>query len=119
MMRWLDATEVEKLGRLAEVNLSVYPLGSAMPRDIEEEAGKLLLSREPYHVHESGEVIAGFTLVNDISGKPALLVRVNMPRDIHMQAHATLRGIFWSSWCSYFWAWRRSYGFLRNWSFRV
>ena len=91
MMRWLNTTEVDNLGRQAEVNLSAYPLGHALPHDLAEEAGELLLSRTHYIVRGAGEEIAGFRLINDLSGKPALLLRVSMPRDIHMQAHATLQ----------------------------
>jgi len=38
-------------------------------------------------------LIAGYTVVKDIRNVPALLLRVDIPRDIHQQGLATMRGI--------------------------
>jgi diguanylate cyclase (GGDEF)-like protein/PAS domain S-box-containing protein len=38
----------------------------------------------------SDDAIAGYTLINDIYGKPALILRVDVPRDIYKQAQANL-----------------------------
>jgi PAS domain S-box-containing protein len=90
MVRQLDKVEVESIGTLAEVSLDIHRLDAEEPSEA-PDVNFLLSSQAPYHVSESGETIEGCTLVNDLLGKPALLMRVEMPRTIHAQAHRTLR----------------------------
>jgi PAS domain S-box-containing protein len=40
------------------------------------------------------KTIAGYTIVNDIYGKPALLIRVDVPREIYRQGVTNLRYLF-------------------------
>jgi two-component system NtrC family sensor kinase len=47
-------------------------------------------SAEP-HVVESGEALAAYTLIDDLRGRPALLVRATIPREIAAKGEETAR----------------------------
>ncbi|VVB54055.1 Methanogenesis regulatory histidine kinase FilI [uncultured archaeon] len=92
MGRYLDADEVGQLEEITRLSIRVSQLnGLDAPSDVEE--AKLVLSNEtPVYVHTINETtIAGYTLMGDIFGRPALVMRVDTPRSIYQQGQSTIR----------------------------
>jgi len=92
MGRWLDAGEVERLAEITHLSLTVHFVRDAgMPPDF-ATARTRLTGEAPVFVNVLDDrSVAGYGLVNDIYGKPALIVRVNMPRDIYAYGRKTVR----------------------------
>lgn len=90
--RYLDETEIERLAQVTQVSIKVYRFHDPrMPADL--QAVRPLLSPEkPFFIKPlNEEAIAGYTFLPDIYKKPALLLRLDMPRDIYKQGQATIR----------------------------
>ena len=91
MVRYLDKRGAAQMESNLQLSLSVFR-ADAPPDDpvVEEMLSRLTASDgvEVYRVNE--DTVAGFGLVRDLFGKPALLVQVGMPRDIyHQSIHTT------------------------------
>ena len=87
--RYLDATEIERLAEQTNLSLTMYQFtDSQMPADF--QTARLSLSEEaPIFVQPLNEQsVAGYTLLRDIYGKPSLVLRADMPRDIYQQGQA-------------------------------
>ncbi len=61
-----------------------------LPQDFQAARAALTNGAATYVNPISGDQIAGYTLVNDIYGSPALLLRVDMPRDITARGQASV-----------------------------
>ncbi|MBM4433086.1 MAG: PAS domain S-box protein, partial [Chloroflexi bacterium] len=91
MGRYLDSGEVQLLAEKVHLPLAVYQLtDSQMPLDFGE--ARLSLSAEsPIFVKPiDEESVGGYTLLQDIYGEPALLLRIAQPRDIYQQGKASI-----------------------------
>ncbi|MEW6275286.1 MAG: PAS domain S-box protein [Bacillota bacterium] len=82
--RYLDAPEVERLARKTRLPVSINRFDDPqLPPDF-ASARQNLSGGANIYVRPLGEdSIAGYGLLKDIYGKPALLVGVKMPREIH------------------------------------
>lgn len=91
MGRYLDAAEVENLVQTMELPIALSRADDTqIPADF-QIAGMYLSEKMPVFVKElSSDTIAGYGLKNDIYGKPALILRVVMPREIYSQGKATI-----------------------------
>ncbi|MBD2102420.1 CHASE4 domain-containing protein [Leptolyngbya sp. FACHB-261] len=81
MGAYLDANKVKQLAELTHIPINLQPASSA---DIPAELG-----REPRQILVRAlntDAIVGYTLLPDIYGRPALLLRVDIPRAIYHQA---------------------------------
>ena len=89
--RLLDADEIARLSRIARLSLKVHALNETkLPPDF--QAVRNSLSDNSILVRPlNNQTIAGYALLRDIYGKPALLLRVDMPRDIYQQGQNSLR----------------------------
>jgi PAS domain S-box-containing protein len=87
MARFLDAAEIRSLGETTRLDLAVFPLADrANPPEVadavrELEAGAATVVR----TRDEG-TIAGYALLADVAGRPALLLRQLSPRGIHRHA---------------------------------
>ena len=83
MGKFLDESEVARLAELTRLDVSAYSLGGAqLPADV-QEARDLLSAESPTHVEPlDDDFVAGYAQLSDVSGAPALLWRVTVPRDI-------------------------------------
>lgn len=90
MGRYLDSAEVETLAALTELSLAVHQLDDPkMPADF-ETARSALSQEEPRLIRNLGEEsVAGYALLSDVYGNPALILGVNMPRDIYQQGQTS------------------------------
>lgn len=85
---------IEQLAKQTHFEITLYHYDSGqMPADFQLAHQALAISPSPFVRSLNEDEIAGYTLLNDIDGKPALLLRVQMPRDIYKQGKASVRYI--------------------------
>ncbi|MFA5383598.1 MAG: CHASE4 domain-containing protein [Eubacteriales bacterium] len=83
--RYLDAAEIKRLADLTHLSLALQVYGKQGSPDF-NKAYSLLSVDKPVLVRSLNEnLIAGYSLLRDIYGKPILIFRVLTPRDIYNQ----------------------------------
>lgn len=92
MGRYLDQTKAEELAALAHTSLTISRLG-----DIETPSGLQAASlfapeKLPILVRTlDDDTIAGYVAIEDIYGKPGIVLMVDMPREMYAQGVAAVR----------------------------
>jgi len=91
MGRYLDAAEIDRLAERTLLSLAANRVDDMqMPRDFQAVIPSLS-EKVPILVRPLDEqYVAGYTLLKDIYGKPILLLRVDMPRDIYEHGQASI-----------------------------
>lgn len=88
--RFLDAAFTAKLSRISRLPVSLYAVtDKKLPPDfqaVRDSLGDSIIVRPL-----SEQIIAGYTLLPDIYGKPAVILRVEVPREIYYQGENSLR----------------------------
>ena len=100
MGKYLQDQEVQALEELTRLSLTVDRLDDEIVPEPDFNIDLLSLPEEEMSVlvqtlddpSVEGE-IAGYTVVNDVSGKPALMLRVDMPRDIRAEGVNSVRAL--------------------------
>ncbi|MBN2284371.1 MAG: PAS domain S-box protein [Deltaproteobacteria bacterium] len=92
MGRYLDELEVYRLSGMLHLPVTLFPFrDGVMPPEVAhvyaEGGGKDGFAVQPI----DERTIAGYAIVNDMDGKPALALRAEKPRAIHLQSQKTLR----------------------------
>ena len=89
--RNLDAAGIAKLSKITRLPLIVHSLNAAgLPADF-QKAREILSEKKPILVRPlSQESMAGYALIDDIYNQPALLLRVDIPREIYRQGEMSL-----------------------------
>jgi diguanylate cyclase (GGDEF)-like protein/PAS domain S-box-containing protein len=84
--RYLDKQEIRRLAEITHLSLTIQLLDNpALPSDF-QAARSYLSGEKSVIIHPvNARTVAGYALLNDIYGKPALMLRVNMDRDIYRQ----------------------------------
>ncbi|WP_340643586.1 CHASE4 domain-containing protein [Phormidium pseudopriestleyi] len=108
MGRYLTAEEIKRLGELTQLSITVQEWESPeLPPDFQEirqsiteetdqEPALVLPDQTPIFVKAwDSQTIAGYTLIKDIYSNPALLLRVELPREIYQQGKRTANFILW------------------------
>lgn len=106
MANYLNDKRVQELAKRTQLSLTVYRVDDTqLPSDFQavrssleqtEVASlntqlELSTKQAPIIIRPlNADVIAGYTLVRDIYGKPALLLRADMPREIYKQGKISL-----------------------------
>lgn len=90
--RYLKETQLQQFSRLTQHVLTLQRLDDPnLPEDF-KKADIYISSHQPIYVQIlSPQVIAGYCEVNDIFGRPALIIRMDQPRAIYQQGLLTLR----------------------------
>ena len=90
--RYLNAEAIENLARVTGLSLKVYGVNDTqMPPDF-QAVRDALSEKEPILVRPlSEQTIAGYTVLRDIYDKPALLLRVDVPREAYRQGQDSQR----------------------------
>jgi len=85
--RYLESGgDLKGLEKTTGLSLVVHRLdGAQLPAEFEEARSHLSGPGATYVHPMSGTVLCGYTLLNDIYGKPALILRAGMPRVIYQQ----------------------------------
>jgi diguanylate cyclase (GGDEF)-like protein len=97
MGRYLDAGEVDRLSGITHLSFAPYRVADPhLPDDL--VAVRPLLSDEQSILVRplDKSSIAGYTLLFDVFGQPALLLRVDLPREIYQQGKSSIR--YFLSW---------------------
>ena len=89
----LEEEEVQQLEVLTRLSLEI-PVINALPPDF-EKVRSALTDENPIFVQtldttDGDENVAGYTVLNDINGAPALMVRADVPRDIMDEGNKSL-----------------------------
>ncbi|HUI42180.1 MAG TPA: PAS domain S-box protein, partial [Terriglobia bacterium] len=92
MGRWLDASRIERLGSTTLLSVSSQPAGPAGLAADFRAARAQLQGSTPLVVRPLGsDTIAGYTLLRDLEGKPALLLRVDAPRRVYAEGRRSVK----------------------------
>jgi PAS domain S-box-containing protein len=88
--RFLDQDEVERLIKITHLSFTVGPIADT---DLPSEIGSIAAFAEENTMlvqPASQETVVGYTLLNDVFEKPALILKVELPREIYQQGLYTL-----------------------------
>jgi PAS domain S-box-containing protein len=93
MTRILDAALVARLKAQTHSSIAIEPATDpALPADFQTARTSLLANRNPIAIQaQSQAVTAGYKLLEEVNGQPALLLRVDMSRAVFQQGQASLR----------------------------
>ncbi len=82
-VRYLDAAAISYLSQITLFPLTIQRVDGTMAPDF-QKAWPSLLQQEPVRVQPlSAQYVAGYTLIKDIYGEPALIMRVDVPRNTY------------------------------------
>ncbi len=91
MGRFLDSNKIEDLSRITHLSLNFSLFDAPKTADF-GSAITSLSKEEPISIQPISEnIIAGYVLLNDLEGNPALVLKAEMPRGIHIQGESTMR----------------------------
>ncbi len=91
MGRYLSAKEIERIAGITHLSLSIHRFDEPqLPSDFQSARSSLSIEK-PFFIQPFGnDSVAGYTLLRDIYGSPALVLRMDMQRDIYDQGKATM-----------------------------
>ncbi len=89
MGRYLDTAAIKRLGKQTHLSIAMYTVNDEMPTELGTVRSALLTEESILVRPLNQQTIAGYSLIKDIYGQPALIVRVAMPR-IHQQGGASI-----------------------------
>ncbi len=89
--RYLNAAAIKQLDKRTRLSITMYPVdAAAMPPDFRAVSSSLL-KQEKILVRPLGkQTVAGYTVIKDIKGQPALVMRVDIARNIYQQGQASI-----------------------------
>jgi two-component sensor histidine kinase/sensor domain CHASE-containing protein len=97
MGRFLDKEVATQLAVRLRISLEVIPMDSPrLARKTVEALGAAAPGAPPYLDLGREDLVSAYSVIRDVDGVPAAALRIDTPRDIHMQAERTL---------TYFYAW--------------
>jgi sensor domain CHASE-containing protein len=92
MGRFWNKTEIDDLAARTHVQLAVWTLGqSDMPAEARRIADEYSTSRETHLETVDGQTLQAYRVLDDVYGKPALLLRLDVPRIITAQGRVATR----------------------------
>ncbi len=87
MGRWLNADEVSRLGQKTRLSLSIEPLSA---RGFPADVGAARSTQTTWVRPLNEQTVAGYLQIKDLHTNPALILKVEIPREIYAQGKATL-----------------------------
>ena len=93
--RYLNINEFHELSQISRSHLTIHGLNQTqIPADFQAVRSTLSV-KEPISVRQLNEqMIAGYALMPDIYGKPALILRMDIARETYQQGQISLRYLF-------------------------
>jgi two-component sensor histidine kinase/sensor domain CHASE-containing protein len=89
--RYLDEAEVARLSEVTRLPLILFKFyDPAVPDKVRTAEPNTEDGIRTYVQALNSETVAGYGVLDDISGEPALVLEVDLPRDIHHQGQATI-----------------------------
>lgn len=90
--RNLDAAGIAKLSKITRLPLIVHSMNEPqLPAEFQKVREKLSANKPILVRALSEDAIAGYALLHDIYNQPALILRVELPREIYRQGQTSLR----------------------------
>ncbi|MBU2535554.1 MAG: HAMP domain-containing protein [Chloroflexi bacterium] len=91
MGRYLDAARINELAEITLLSITIHKFNDPQAPPDFSAARTSISAASPVFVQPlSEQSIAGYTLIGDISGRPALMLRVDAPRDIYQQGQSAI-----------------------------
>ncbi len=92
MGRRLGPDELHELAVLTHLSLGLFNFNdAALPKDIRQIASSLSGTEQIAVQPLNGQSITGYCLLKNIYGKPAYLLRVDLPREFYREGQSSLR----------------------------
>ncbi len=96
MARYLSDEMIEHLSQVSQLAIEISGTADSItPPDFLEAAQHLTPDDPVYISHLSGESIAGYTILEDLYGNPALILKAEMPRTAYIQAQTNRENFAW------------------------
>jgi len=90
MGRYLNTTKVARLAQLTDLTLALYRIDDpALPMDCAHAKARLTAHATTITMPLNDKTIVGYTILNDVTGSQALLLRVMLPRSYYQQGRAS------------------------------
>lgn len=90
--RYLDAAEIERVSKIAHLLVNVYRVGdSGNPPDVKTVENELTGRGKVMIRPLDSDTVAGYTELEDVKGRQALVLRVAGPRDIYRHGQASVK----------------------------
>ncbi|HTY12848.1 MAG TPA: CHASE4 domain-containing protein [Candidatus Omnitrophota bacterium] len=86
MGRFLDSSQVDRLVSVTHILATAYPLNAAEPPPEVKDVLPLLAKTPIILRTGSADDMFGYLLMNDIFRKPAIVIKAELPRDLHFQS---------------------------------
>ncbi len=95
--RYLDGTEIQRLGELAHLSLHLDRLDNPhLPAHVQLAQAAISAETPVFIQPLNAQTIAGYSLLKNIEEEPVLMVRVELPREIYQQGQASTAYLMWS-----------------------
>jgi sensor domain CHASE-containing protein len=89
MGRYLDSSEIEFLSNAIQLPVAICQFDDSVDGGFQAAHSHLSGVDRTYIEPLNSDTVAGYTLANDVFSNPALMIRVEMPRDIYLQGVTT------------------------------
>jgi diguanylate cyclase (GGDEF)-like protein len=90
--RWMDTALLAELGARTRVNMSVVgTTDEHLPAQVRDAAKSTTTTDASFVVPRSPETVAGYSVLQDVFGQPALVLQVDMPRAVYARGAASIR----------------------------
>ncbi|MBU0908317.1 MAG: PAS domain S-box protein [Proteobacteria bacterium] len=99
MMRILDEARIMTIKEITKMDFSVHIINTPLPHtDSFEILDTILANPDNFIIKPlDNDYIAGYGAMKDIFSQPLLLLRLTVPRTIHIQGHRTLAYLLWTT----------------------
>ena len=92
MGRYLDTAEIDRLAETTQLSLATQRFDETQLSSDFEVARLSLSDKTPVFVQPlNNDTVAGYALLKDVYGKPVLMLRADIPRDIYQQGQDSLK----------------------------
>lgn len=90
IIRYLDKDKIEFLSKKTSLAISIFSYDSTeLPQDVALAKAKLAAGAETVVTPNSEETIRGYKILNDVTGKPILILQIEAPRPVYLQGKNT------------------------------
>jgi signal transduction histidine kinase len=94
MARYLDNKEIKYLADMTLSPISIYPINSPqLPADFSKAYQQMTPAKSVIVMPQNNNTVSGYALINDIDGKPALIIKADFTRDLYNKGHESARFI--------------------------
>jgi diguanylate cyclase (GGDEF)-like protein len=95
--RYLNRETIARISERTQLDLNIYAVNDRhLPANLQAARSVLLQSKQILVRPLNEQTIAGYTLIKDIYGQPAIIVSIQLPRNIYHQGQASIRYLFLS-----------------------